>query len=85
MGFYLTDENRAEAISKVIIHLGTIEFEADSYYGSILSMCESYQQYGRLTEKQEASIARLYFLKCSPEFLDTAQRVKRIRENIGNQ
>jgi hypothetical protein len=62
MNFYLTDSNRVDAIKDVITHIGCIKIKAEIEV-RILDMCNKWIVSGNLSEKQEAAIARYWFIK----------------------
>ncbi len=61
MDFYLTDANRLEAVKKVLKYSKNLDTE---FMEVIEDICNKYVRYGTMSEKQEAMIARVYFIHC---------------------
>ena len=58
--YYLTDNNRSDAIKNIIDNPDKLKGD-DDYKAMVLNICSKYVQYKSLTDKQEAVVARAYY------------------------
>ena len=62
--FYLTDNNRLDAVKEVLDYTRNDKEHNQGFLGIVHDICIKYIEYGYMSEKQEAIIARVYFIHC---------------------